>query len=279
MQLTSAQEALMRKLAHPIWKFRYLLLALTVFWAVQAISQESTPNLTGIWKANPDKSHVQGPPLTNRRVKIVQQGDDLTISTRVISQMGDQIQTQHFRIGSDDNSNEAMVFTLKSSVHWKDGGLAIDSVGKTDRGEIHLNEVWTPSADGQTLTYHGSRVMGDRPPREDTIVYEKQPEADWEPPQPPKPAEEVYKNIQVLKGMPAPDLLRAMQSFTRSLGVKCEFCHVEGAFDKDDKREKQTARKMILMAHQINTDNFHGHMRVTCWTCHRGATEPESAAK
>ena len=38
----------------------------------------------------------------------------------------------------------------------------------------------------------------------------------------------------------------AMKAFTHDLGVKCSFCHVEGAFDKDDKPEKQTARKMIL---------------------------------
>jgi hypothetical protein len=111
------------------------------------------------------------------------------------------------------------------------------------------------------------------------IAYEKQPMADWEAPAPPKPAEEVFKNIQVFKGVPAPDLMNAMRSFTRSLGVKCEFCHVQGAFDKDDKEEKKTARKMLAMAHQINADNFGGHKRVTCWTCHRGASEPESAPK
>jgi len=95
-------------------------------------------------------------------------------------------------------------------------------------------------------------------------------------PIPNKPAEQVFKNIQVLKGMPAPDLMNVMKSFSGALGVKCDFCHVMGAFEKDDKEEKGTARKMIQMAHQINKDNFEGHMRVTCWTCHRGATEPPS---
>jgi photosynthetic reaction center cytochrome c subunit len=94
--------------------------------------------------------------------------------------------------------------------------------------------------------------------------------------QPAKPAEEVYKNIQVLKGMPAPHLMEAMKAFKEALGVKCTFCHVEGAFDKDDKPQKQTARKMIPMARGINKDNFGGERRVTCWTCHRGAAEPES---
>jgi hypothetical protein len=97
-----------------------------------------------------------------------------------------------------------------------------------------------------------------------------------EPAQAAKPAEEVYKNIQVFKGMPAPRVMEAMHSFKDALGVKCSFCHVEGAFEKDDKPEKTTARKMILMARGINKDNFGGDRRVTCWTCHRGATEPDS---
>lgn len=94
--------------------------------------------------------------------------------------------------------------------------------------------------------------------------------------QAPKPAEEVYKNIQVLKGLPAPQLIVVMKSFAHSLGGKCSFCHVQGDFASDDKPQKQTARKMILMARGINKDNFGGEHRVTCWTCHRGAAEPAS---
>jgi hypothetical protein len=269
----------MRTLAHPLWKLRYLLFALTALWAVQAISQESAPNLSGIWKWNPDKSHVSGRPSSNRRVKVEQQGSDLTITTRVMAMAGEDFQKFHYSIGSDDNTNQMMGAPLKSKVQWKDGALAVESVATMENGEMRRSETWTLSSDGQTLTYHASSVMGDRPPREDTIVYEKQPEADWEPPQPPKMAEEVYKNIQVFNGKPAPQLMDAMHSFTRSLGVKCDFCHVEGAFDKDEKEEKVTARKMILMARKINADNFDGHMSVTCWTCHRGSTEPESKAK
>ena len=102
------------------------------------------------------------------------------------------------------------------------------------------------------------------------------PAAAQEPAAAPKTAGETYKNIQVLKDLPASQLMEVMHSFSHSLGVKCSFCHVEGAFDKDDKPQKQTARKMITMATGINKDNFGGKHRVTCWTCHRGATEPES---
>jgi photosynthetic reaction center cytochrome c subunit len=90
----------------------------------------------------------------------------------------------------------------------------------------------------------------------------------------PKKAEEQYKNIQVLKGVPADQLIPAMQFIATSLGVGCEFCHVEGAFDKDDKKPKVTARKMMEMMFVINKDNFEGHREVTCYSCHRGSTDP-----
>lgn len=93
-------------------------------------------------------------------------------------------------------------------------------------------------------------------------------------PQATKTAGEAFKNIQVLKDMPASDLMPTMKSFTVALGVKCSYCHVMGAFDKDDIHKKEVARHMIQMAHEINANHFHGHMRVTCWTCHRGAEEP-----
>jgi photosynthetic reaction center cytochrome c subunit len=90
----------------------------------------------------------------------------------------------------------------------------------------------------------------------------------------PKKAEEQFKNIQALKGIPADQVFPAMQFITASLGVECQFCHVEGAFEKDDKKTKQTARKMIQMMFAINKDNFEGHREVTCYSCHRGSATP-----
>jgi hypothetical protein len=89
-----------------------------------------------------------------------------------------------------------------------------------------------------------------------------------------KKAEEQFKNIQTLKGIPADQLIPTMQFITASLGVECEFCHVQGAFDKDDKKPKQIARKMMDMMFAINKDNFNGHREVTCYSCHRGSTDP-----
>jgi photosynthetic reaction center cytochrome c subunit len=90
----------------------------------------------------------------------------------------------------------------------------------------------------------------------------------------PKTAVEQFKNIQVLKDIPADQLIPAMQFITASLGVECEFCHVQGAFEKDDKKPKVTARKMMEMMITINQDNFDGHREVTCYSCHRGSSAP-----
>jgi len=88
------------------------------------------------------------------------------------------------------------------------------------------------------------------------------------------PAEQVFKNIQVLKGTPANQIVPTMQFISNSLGVECEFCHVRGTFEKDDKKPKQTARQMIQMQVAINRDNFKGEREVTCFSCHRGAHDP-----
>ncbi len=89
-------------------------------------------------------------------------------------------------------------------------------------------------------------------------------------------AAEAYQNVQVLKDIPADQLVPAMQFITYSLGVECSYCHVEGALEKDDKKPKQTARKMMQMMAGINRDNFESKQIVTCNSCHRGSPRPIS---
>lgn len=87
-------------------------------------------------------------------------------------------------------------------------------------------------------------------------------------------AEQAFKNIQALKGTPADQLRPAMQFIAASLGVDCEFCHVQGKFESDEKRNKKTARRMITMTLAINKDSFEGHLEVSCFSCHRGNHDP-----
>ncbi len=94
------------------------------------------------------------------------------------------------------------------------------------------------------------------------------------PPQAPPRQHPAPKNLKLLT--PA-ELMPAMRSFTTALGVKCNFCHVEGNFASDDKPEKETARHMITLARDVNSKFPDGKMHVTCYTCHRGSTEPAMA--
>jgi hypothetical protein len=98
---------------------------------------------------------------------------------------------------------------------------------------------------------------------------------------PVKKASEQFKNIQVLKDLPADQLYPTMHFMAESLGVQCADCHVgaPGQVDgeKDDKQMKRTARKMIMMTMEINRANFDGqnaNRTVTCYTCHRGSRQP-----
>jgi len=84
--------------------------------------------------------------------------------------------------------------------------------------------------------------------------------------------EHKYKNIQLLKGLPADRLMPIMFAFKSSLGVDCTYCHIKDQFEKDDKSTKQMARKMITLVRDTNAKLGAG--RVSCFTCHRGQPRP-----
>lgn len=106
-------------------------------------------------------------------------------------------------------------------------------------------------------------------------------------------------NLKVLpKGMTRQQVTQVMRGFTRALGVRCQHCHVgEGNdlskfdFASDAKPVKDIARTMLTMVGEINTRFLAGigepaapaapgeapAPKLTCYTCHRGATRPATA--
>jgi Photosynthetic reaction centre cytochrome C subunit len=94
----------------------------------------------------------------------------------------------------------------------------------------------------------------------------------------PKLSDEVFKNVQVLKGIPLDDFMGTMGVMTGSLGFDCSECHTGAGTDTvnwaEDTPRKVLARKMVRMVAAINRDNFSGRQVVTCYSCHHGRDKP-----
>jgi photosynthetic reaction center cytochrome c subunit len=91
-------------------------------------------------------------------------------------------------------------------------------------------------------------------------------------------AEQVFKNVQVLKGISVDDFIETMGLMTAALQFDCSDCHVGAGTNRvdwaADTPRKVTARKMVTMVATINKENFVGRQMVTCWTCHRNRDRP-----
>src|ERR1051326_3653698 len=103
--------------------------------------------------------------------------------------------------------------------------------------------------------------------------------AAWPAPQEkPALAEQVFKNIQALKGIPVDDFLQTMGLMAAALQFDCSDCHVGAGTDTvdwaADTPRKRTARRMVNMVTKINMENFGGRQMVTCWSCHRNRDRP-----
>ena len=97
--------------------------------------------------------------------------------------------------------------------------------------------------------------------------------------QKPLMAEEVFKNVQILKGIPVNQFMETMGFFAASIGLNCVYCHVSQSLENwdrfaDDVPRKRMARSMMLMVNELNKTKFGGRRAVTCYSCHRGAELP-----
>lgn len=93
-------------------------------------------------------------------------------------------------------------------------------------------------------------------------------------------AEQFFKNVQVLKGIPVNEFMDTMGFFAASLGLNCTGCHVAESLENWDKfaedvPRKRMSRQMMLMVNGINKANFGGRRALTCYSCHRGTQVPE----
>ena len=100
------------------------------------------------------------------------------------------------------------------------------------------------------------------------------------PLQTPPLAEQVFKNVQSLKGLSVDEFLDTMGMFAASTGLNCTDCHVDesgGSWERyaDDNQLKRTTRAMVGIMTAINKQYFGGRQGVTCYSCHNGNRRPK----
>ena len=101
------------------------------------------------------------------------------------------------------------------------------------------------------------------------------------PIQNPPVAEAVFKDVQVLKGIPVDEFMDTMGMFAAATAKDCTGCHApevltasRDAFAKPTPMI-QRARQMVVMMNTINRNYFRGERRVTCYTCHSATSNPQ----
>jgi hypothetical protein len=256
-----------------------------IFW-ITAIGAgllcAQTPDFSGVWKANAEKS--KGIPPQGTYLAVITQKDGKLVQTNGITTPRGEQRSMY----TWDLSGKETRGTL--------GGLPIESTAKYDGGALVVNakqpNARTMSAkyslsDPNTLLLEIS-TTGARGPQTQTLVLEKQPVSAGEALMKPEPTAAEsgrYKNLKLLGSRPASSIGDTMQSISFALGQNCQFCHVQGDFASDDNPKKATARKMFEMTSAINTNFFGngsppnaslptGRQAVRCFTCHQGSQHP-----
>jgi hypothetical protein len=96
----------------------------------------------------------------------------------------------------------------------------------------------------------------------------------------PQTSDQIFKNVQVLKGIPVDDFMGTMGLMSAAVGYDCSECHQNAGTERvnwaADNGKKIIARKMVTMVANINRDNFQGRQVVTCWSCHHGRDKPST---
>jgi hypothetical protein len=231
-----------------------------------------TPDFSGVWKAN-DKS--QGLPPQSSYVAVIEQKDGQLTQTNgvTIPQRGEQRSMYRWDLTGKEANGALGGLPMKSTTKYEGGTLVVSATQPNNRT---ITAKYSLSGDGKTLTIELA-TTGGRGNQNQTLVLDKQPESAGDGLRKPEvTAAEAghFKNLKLLGGAPASSVIDTMQAFSFALGQNCQFCHVQGDFSSDEKPQKETARKMVMMVMTANKETFGGHPAVRCFTCHQGSSHP-----
>ena len=244
------------------------LLAITAL-GVSALSAQ-TPSIAGVWKADLEKSKFGPHAPSNYLVLVEQDGGKVTETTGAWGEHGQDRQTATFTTDGKTSRGSFQGIPTRTTASWTGNTLNL-VIAVAGRPNV-ITEKIELSSDGQTLTDVVNLGGG----QSNTIVLLKQPDSAGDPlRQPEQLAGAMFKDLSTpLKDLSRSQFINTMRYFTFALGKDCQFCHVDGHFESDDKKTKVMAKKMIAMNVSINEGTFGGKQEVRCFTCHQGHEEP-----
>jgi hypothetical protein len=155
------------------WIFRLLCGALAV-GAFGLSTAQAKPNFSGTWKANIAKSDFGAIPAPDSRTdKILHEDPDLKDTMTVNGQMGESTAELKYSTDGKETTNTVRGNEIKSTAKWDGDELTIAGKGSFNGADLTLNDRWSLSADGKTLTItrHLASPAGET---DQKIVLEKQ---------------------------------------------------------------------------------------------------------
>lgn len=126
--------------------------ALAALWLLAA-SAWAAPNFSGNWKLNAAKSDFGQMPAPDKWDAVIEHKDpDLKVTTTMVSQMGERTTTATYKTDGTETESDRGQWKAKSTAKWEGSTLHIVSKITTQNGELTIDEKWTLSEDGKSIT-------------------------------------------------------------------------------------------------------------------------------
>ncbi len=148
---------------------RVFLPALAALALALALPAAATPNFSGHWKLNVEKSKLDDPYQEERTVD--HKDPDLTVSLKAVSDGEEEESTAKYRTDRKETRNMLDGDPLFTTAHWDGDALLFDSQIISDTDTIELHDRWTLSSDGKLLTVTRKQKVG-RDERDLVFVFD-----------------------------------------------------------------------------------------------------------
>ena len=204
---------------------------------------------------------------------ITENGANLTMNSFSLVGTRYTVNKVEFTLGTERTGTlQRMPARFKAA--WDGNALVLDWAAVWPWGEQSEHHRWVMSDDGKSFHDDFTDTYKTRVRQHSATFDRASTDAAKFFDYPEQTSGDHFKNVQVLKDLPASALIPLMGTFQTVLGVDCTYCHNQTAYDSDEKQTKKTARRMISMTSDLNRREFEGRNAVTCITCHRGKSVP-----